>query len=492
MPASQERSCYSLASYRLASSKHRHRQDRLKYISHKEIPQHHCTQKQTQAHMSESKKFTAYRGHIISPLDFSSYDDFPEGCLLVDEKGTIVAAGTWQNVTQLHGNPAQVVDYGKRVILPGLIDLHIHLVQIAQTGRSGESLLGWLNKYIFPAEVKFARTEHATKLADWFFRELARNGTTLSSVFTSIHKEAADIAFTNAAERGCRVIMGKTLMDRNAPEKLSEDSARSLFESEELCSKWHGYDNGRLQYAFTPRFAPTSTSAQMKGAAELWHKYPGSYMQTHLSENADEITWVKEIFPSCSNYLDVYASHGLIGKNSLFAHSIHLSDGEIERLVETGSASVHCPSSNLFLKSGVFPYQRAKAKGLKIGLGSDVAAGPEMSLFKVMKDAAYVQSDLFLAPRELLYLATLSGAKAVNLESKLGSLEAGKEADFIVIDPGAKSSVPRDILEQPADEILSSIVYVGDDRMITATYVRGRSIYSADEALERKHEQLLR
>lgn len=442
--------------------------------------------------MSEKNQFTAFRGHIISPTDFNSYEDYADGCLLVDKDGKIADVGNWQDLVKLHGTPAQVVDYGKRVILPGFIDLHIHLVQIAQTGRSGDTLLGWLNKYIFPAEVKFARKEHATKLADWFFRELAKNGTTLSSVFTSIHKEAADIAFTNAAERGCRVIMGKTLMDRNAPDNLSEDSERSLAESEELCSKWHNYDNGRLLYAVTPRFAPTSTSKQLSGAAELWKRFPGSYMQTHLSENIDEIAWVKELFPGCKNYLDVYASHGLIGRNSLFAHSIHLSDHEMEKLVQSESAVVHCPSSNLFLKSGVFPYQRAKTKGLKMGLGSDVAAGPEMSLFKVMKDAAYVQTELWLGARELMYLATLSGAKAVGLDDKVGSLSKGKEADFVVIDPNLKTSVPRDILEQPADEILSSLVYVGDDRMVAATYVRGKAIFKNDEVYEHKKESLAR
>lgn len=442
--------------------------------------------------MTKSNTFTAYRGHIITPVDHDSYNEYVDGCLLVDNDGKIVDVGNWQDLNKKHGTPAELVEYGKRVIMPGLIDLHIHLVQIAQTGRSGDTLLGWLNKYIFPAEVKFVRAEHATKLADWFFRELARNGTTLSSVFTSIHKEAADIAFTNAAERGCRVIMGKTLMDRNAPDDLSENVEQSLAESEELCAKWHGYDNGRLLYAFTPRFAPTSTSKQLQGAADLWKKYPGSYMQTHLSENSEEVVWVKELFPKCKDYLDAYASHGLIGKNSLFAHSIHLSDAEIDRLVETESSVVHCPSSNLFLKSGVFPYQRTKQKKLKTGLGSDVAAGPEMSLFKVMKDAAYVQTELWLAPKELFYLATMGGARAVNLDDKLGSLEAGKEADFIVLDPNLKSSVPRDILEQEADEILSSLVYVGDDRMVAATYVRGKAIFKNDEVYEHRQENMVR
>lgn len=431
--------------------------------------------------MSETPgTLTAYKGHIISPVDENNFVNWTEGCLLVDESGKIKEVGDWQAIKQRYNEPINIVDYGKQIIMPGLIDLHIHLVQIAQTGRSGDTLLGWLNKYIFTAEDKFARAEHASKLADWFFRELARNGTTLASVFTSIHKEAADIAFGKAAERGHRVIMGKTLMDRNAPDYLTEDCQQSLYDSEELCAKWHNYDDGRLLYAFTPRFAPTSSDAQLKGAGELWKKYSGSYMQTHLSENTDEIAWVKQLFPASKNYLDVYASHGLSGRNSIFAHCIHLSDAEIDQMIQTECAAAHCPSSNLFLKSGAFPYQRARAKKMKLGLGSDIAAGPEMSIFKVMKDAAYVQTEMWLAPRELFYLATLSGARAVNLDHKVGSLEAGKEADFIVVDPAAKSSVPRDILEQSADEILSSLVYVGDDRMVKATYIRGRAVYKME------------
>lgn len=425
---------------------------------------------------------TAFRAHLISPLSQHSFLDLKDGVMLVSDEGKIVDIGDFQQLSIKYGEFDNLIDYGKKVIIPGLVDLHIHLVQIAQTGRSGDTLLDWLTKYIFPAEMKFARAEHASKLADWFFRELAANGTTLAAVFTSIHKEACDIAFSNAARRGCRLIMGKTLMDRNAPVELQEDLERSLEDSEELCAKWHGYDNNRILYAYTPRFAPTSSSKQMEGAAQLWRKYPGSYMQTHLSENTDEIAWVKELFPNCRNYLDAYAGHGLIGKNSLFAHSIHLSDSEIEKLEESGSSLVHCPSSNLFLKSGVFPYRRVKQAGLKFGLGSDVAAGPEMSMFKVMKDAAYVQSELWLGPKELLYRATLAGAEAVNLDDRIGSLAVGKEADFVVLDPGLKSSVPRDILDQESDDILSSLVYVGDDRMIAATYVRGKAIYELDQA----------
>lgn len=438
----------------------------------------------------DAKNCTAYRGHIISPLDYETYIEYVDGVILVSNAGKIEAVGPWQEFQSQSTSFQRVLDYGKRLILPGFIDLHVHLVQIAQTGRSGDTLLGWLNKYIFPAEAKFASADHAVKLADWFFRELSKNGTTLASVFTSIHHEATDIAFQSAAQSGCRVIMGKVLMDRNAPPELTEDTAKSLELSEELCRKWHGYDNGRLSYAFTPRFAPTSTSAQMRQLSTLWQKYPGSFMQTHLSENTDEINWVRELFPDCQSYLDVYDRHGLVGPNSLFAHSIHLSDQDLRRLGEAGAATIHCPSSNFFLKSGAFPYKRAREAGVHIGLGSDIAAGPEISLFKVMKDASYIQTDLWLNPRELLYLSTLGGAKAINMDKQIGSLEVGKEADFIVIDPTLKSAVPFDILDQPVDDILSGLIYVGDDRMIVATYVRGRPVYQVEEVHERQRVKL--
>jgi guanine deaminase len=419
-----------------------------------------------------------YLGHIISPRSAEAYDEFVDGAMAVDEAGRIVEVG---DKTALLGRFARatVVDFGRQLIMPGMIDLHVHLVQFATAGRAGETLLGWLQKYIFPAEAKCADVEHARKLADWFFREMASNGTTLAAVFTSVHAEATDIAFQTAERTGVRVIMGKTMMDRNSPPELTEETTKSLAESESLCRKWHGRDDGRLMYAFTPRFAPTSSDELLKGAARLWQSFPGSYLQTHLSENIDEIKWVAELWPHARDYVDAYAQHGLIGTNSLFAHAIHLSDDEIETLAKHDCGVAFCASSNFFLKSGVFPIERMQRAGVKFGIGSDVAAGPEMSMFRVMRDSAYIEQDLWLTPSQLLYFGTLAGARAVNLQDKVGSLEAGKEADFIVVDPTAKSSVPADILEQPSLEILSSLVYVGDDRMVKATYVRGKRIYEA-------------
>ena len=419
---------------------------------------------------------TAYLGHIISPTGPDSFDDFPQGALIVDQKGVIVAAGPWSELKTSHAQN-RVVDYGQKLLLPGFVDLHVHLAQIAQAGRAGDTLLGWLTKYIFPEETKFSQRDHATRLANWFFRELAANGTTLSCVFTSIHKEATDIAFQTAADLGLRVVMGKVMMDINSPPELTESKEQSLIDAEELCKRWHGHDNNRLLYAFTPRFAPTSSSEVMSGVGKLWSKYPGSYMQTHLSENTDELRWIKELFPNCKNYLDVYTTHGLVGKNSLFAHAIHLDNSEIAVLRSSGASVAHCPSSNFFLKSGVFPYKRMTDATIPFGLGSDVAGGPEISMFKVMRDAVYIQPQLWLSPAQLLYLATLAGAAALNLQDKVGSLSPGKEADFIVVDPSRKTSVPADVLERPTQDILSALVYLGDDRMIASTFVRGKNVY---------------
>jgi guanine deaminase len=425
------------------------------------------------------RKLTAYLGHVLTPTSFDSFESFRDGALVVDEQGKIAAVGHRQE-TLSKLKPHTELNFGDRLLMPGFVDLHVHLVQIAQTGRSGDTLLGWLTKYIFPAEIKFQDINHARKLATWFFNEMAKNGTTLGVVFTSIHASATDVAFQTAADMGSRVIMGKVMMDRNSPPELTEDTAASLEQSAQLAKKWHNHDGGRLRYAFTPRFAPTSTRELLQGVAKLWQQNPGTYMQTHLSENLDEIAWVRDLYPECWNYFDVYRSHGLSGPRSLFAHSIHLDEGEIRKMSHDGCGVAHCPSSNFFLKSGIFPLLEMLKHNVKFGLGSDIAAGPEMSMFRVMKDASYIQPDTVLTPAQLFYLSTLAGATAINLQDSVGSLAPGKEADFIVVDPTAKTSVKSNILEKTPEDILSSLAYVGDDRMVCATFVRGRCIYGAE------------
>lgn len=417
---------------------------------------------------------TAYRGHIVSPLSATSYLDFRSGVLIVED-GKIVACGEGLSIPV----GCKVIDCGEKLILPGLVDLHLHLPQVTQTGKSGEHLMAWLNRFIFPAEEKFADLDYATKIARWFFDELAANGTTLANVFTTIHKDSCDAAFAIAREKGMRVVMGKVMMDCNSPAALTEETRQSLLDSEALASKWHGVDNCRLLYAFIPRFGVTSTPELLKGVGESWRKFPGSYVHTHLSEAREEIQFVATQFPWARSYLDVYRSFGIIGERTIFAHSIHLDDIDIASVSQSRSSLAHCPSSNFFLKSGVFPYKKVQEAGCLFGLGSDVAAGPQMSLFQVMKDANYIQDEFWIEPAELLYRATLGGAEALHLDSLVGSLEAGKEADFIIVDPSRKTGIVENILTKPTEEILSSLIFLGDDRIVEATHVRGKAIYQA-------------
>lgn len=424
---------------------------------------------------------TCYLGHLVSPVSESEYIDIVDGALVVDEAGTITLVGARSEIEKNISQYKQVIDYGKRLILPGFIDTHSHLPQIPFTGRSGKTLLGWLDSYAFPAEASFSNSTHAEKVARWYFDELARNGTTCAVVFTTVHKDACDIAFQTALGKGSRVIMGKVMMDANSPESLLEDTKKSLFESEELCQLWHGADNGRLLYAFTPRFAITSTEKLLSGCGEIWQRNPGTYLHTHLAETQDEVAFVAKQFPGHRSYLDVYAQNGLIGTNSVLAHAIHLDDQDMSVLHQTNSALAHCPSSNFFLKSGTFLFRKVQRAKIKFGLGCDVAGGPEVSMFDVMKNTAFMQKEEWISPTELFYYATLGGAKAVNLENRIGSLKPGKEADFIVVDPSCRTGVPKDILEHKTDEILSSMIYLGDDRFVIASYVRGRPIYSAEK-----------
>jgi len=420
---------------------------------------------------------TVYLGHIVDPVEDDEYRDIPYGALVVSENGQIEAVGKWSELREKYSVGSEIVDCGQKLIMPGMIDMHIHLPQVTQIGKSGDTLLGWLEKYIFPAESRFSALSHAEKIATWFFDELAANGTTLAVVFSTVHKEATDAAFRIAADKGMRAIMGKVMMDRNAPAALLESSKDSLSESEQLAAKWHGYDDGRLLYAFTPRFAITATDELLNECGKLWQSNPGTYMHTHLSESLEEVKKVASLFPDSRSYLDVYDRSGLCGARSVFAHSIHLDDEDLQVMHKKQCALAHCPSSNFFLKSGIFPIERVKAARVEFGLGSDVAAGPQMSIFGVMKDANFIQPKIWISPRELFYRATRGAAKALQLEDRLGSLEAGKEADFIVIDPTLKNACPKDILDHGTDEILSALVFLGDDRMIDATYIRGRQVF---------------
>lgn len=438
--------------------------------------------------IDQSKILNAFCGHIVSPSGKDSIKDLKDGVLVVDDSdGTIVFVGTRSEFEQRKLKISKTVEVGDKLIMPGMIDTHIHLPQVVVTGKSGEHLLKWLERFVFPSEIKCADRGYAHKIASWFFDEMLRNGTTCGVVFTTIHKQCTDIAFEVASERGLRAIMGKVMMNANAPAALTEDLKDSLKASAELCEKWHGHDRGRLLYAFTPRFAVTSTSALLTECGKLWRDMEGTYIHTHLAESLDEMEFVKTLYPSARSYVDVYLQHCLLGRNSIMAHSIHLDDQDLQVLKDTDTSLSHCPSSNFFLKSGVFGFKRVESHGVRFGLGSDVAAGPQFSMFCVMKDANYMQMHDWLKPIELFYRATLGGAEALGLEATIGSLDEGKEADFIIVDPRHRSGIIDDILQHETDEILSALVFLGDDRVIDATYVRGKKLFSREGLKELRH-----
>jgi guanine deaminase len=406
--------------------------------------------------------------------------------LLVIRQGQIEALGTYAELQSTLGD-LPVVDYTGKLIVPGLIDTHIHYPQTGMIAAYGEQLLEWLNRYTFPTERKFADAAYARSVADLFLDELLKNGTTTALVFAAVFPASVDAFFEAAEARNLRMISGKVLMDRNAPDYLRDTAQSAYDESKALIEKWHG--RGRLLYAVTPRFAATSTEAQLKLAARLLDEFPDVYLHTHLSENVNEVAWIQSLFPQYEGYLDVYDQTGLVRERSLFAHGVQLTDGEFQRLSEAKAAISFCPTSNLFLGSGLFRIEQAKSTDypVEVGLGTDVGAGTSFSLLQTASEAYKVAQlrGQKLSAFKALFLATLGGARALCLEDKLGSFDPGKEADFVVLDPKAtpllalrnEAGIPE-TLEGLAD-LLFSLVIMGSDRAVTATYIMGEPAYSS-------------
>ncbi|SDS15269.1 guanine deaminase [Pseudomonas oryzae] len=371
-----------------------------------------------------------------------------------------------------------LTEYPDALIVPGFVDTHIHFPQVGVVASYGTQLLDWLETYTFPAEARFADPAHAREQAAFFLRELLRNGTTTALVFCSVHPQSVDAFFEEAARLGLRMIAGKVLMDRNAPAELSDSAASGYDESRALIERWHG--KGRLHYAVTPRFAATSTPEQLDLAARLLREYPGLYLHTHLAENHAEIEWVRELFPARSGYLDVYDHHGLLGARSVFAHAIHLDDGECRRLGESGSAVAFCPTSNLFLGSGLFDLAKLDAHGVRVGLGTDIGAGTSFSQLQTLNEAYKVLQlqGQQLDPFRALYLATLGGARALYLDQHLGNLQPGKDADFVVLDLKATPLLEHRLAQSRSlAETLFALTILGDDRAVRETFAAGVSVH---------------
>ena len=427
----------------------------------------------------------AYRGEIFhlrgDPAAGAEAIGHHADGLIVVEDGEIAACGDFVAESQRLPDDTAITHYESEMIVPGFVDAHIHFPQVDIIGAYGARLMDWLERYTFPSEMAFADAAHAAEVAEIFLDELLRNGTTSALVFATVHKTSVDALFTAAAARNMRLVAGKVLMDRNAPAALLQSPEQGDRESRELIRAWHG--KGRLGYAVTPRFAPTSTAEQLALAGQLMREHDGLLMQTHLSENPDEIRTVAELFPEAHDYLDVYDRAGLVTDRSVFAHGIHLSDREFGRLGEAGAAIAFCPTSNLFLGSGLFKLAKSEASGITVGLGTDVGAGTSFSAFQTMNEAYKVGQLAGAGPDafKLFYLATLAGAKALKAEDRIGNLAPGKEADFLILDPTATPLLKRRMAACTSlGERLFVLATLGDDRAVKHTYVAGKLAHSRE------------
>lgn len=405
---------------------------------------------------------------------------FENGALVL-KNGRVEQLGYANDILPTLDKSFDIKRFDNRLIIPGMIDTHIHLPQTEMVGAYGEQLLTWLTEYAFPTEKKFADEAYGKEISKRFLDELLRNGTTTALVFGTVHPESINAFFTQAQQRNLRMIAGKVMMDRNCPDDLSDCAESSYQESKALIDKWHNVD--RLSYAITPRFAPTSTPEQLEKCQQLLHEYPDTYLHTHLSENKDECAWVQELFPDSLDYLGVYDDAGLVKKRSVFAHAIHLSERELSCIAKQGASIAHCSTSNLFLGSGLFNLKGCEQHKIHVGMGTDIGAGTSFSMLQTANEAYKIQQlqgEKFSAFKGL-YLATLGGAKALDLAGVIGNFDNGCEADFIVLDYQATPFMDfRLKFTQTLHEKLFAIMILGDDRCIQETFIMGNSVYQRD------------
>ncbi len=397
-----------------------------------------------------------------------------DGAILVAD-GRIAAVGEARDVLARAQAGATVDDHSGALVMPGLIDVHIHYPQTQVIASYGAQLLDWLQNYTFVEEQRFADPAHCARVAEFFLAELFRNGTTTALVYCTVYPQSAD-AFFEAAERvNARMIAGKAMLDRNAPKALLDDVQTSYDDSKALIARWRG--RGRLDYAVTPRFAITSTPAQLEAAGALVKEFPGVYMQSHVNENTDEIEFALRLFPQALNYLDVYGRAGLLGPRSVFGHCIHMHDDELAAMAETGSVAAFCPTSNLFLGSGLFDRARLAGAGVRIGLATDVGAGTSYSMLRTAAEGykALQLNGQSWPANAALYQMTLGNARALSLDHAIGSIEVGKEADLVVLDSRATPAMAHrmETIDGDLDKELFVLIMLGDDRAVRQTYVAG-------------------
>ena len=397
-----------------------------------------------------------------------------DDAILWISKGRVKALDTTENLRRQLPPDAEIEHYPDQILIPGLIDMHVHYPQLEMIAAYGTQLLDWLNRYTFPVELKYAEKEYASKQAGRFLDQLLAQGTTTALVFATSAPSSVDAFFEQAQARNLRMLSGKVLMDRNAPAALCDSATRAYDESAALIERWQNV--GRLGYAVTPRFAPTSTPEQLSAAGKLLADYPQTYLHTHLAENLDECAWVAQLFEQSRSYLDVYAQVGLVTDRAVFAHGIHLDRQDHACLANAGASLCHCPSSNLFLGSGLFSINTALRAGVSVGVGTDVGGGTNLSMLSTLGDAYKVQqmAGESLNPQQALYMATLGAARALQLDDKIGNFEVGKEADCVLLDPSALPQLQLRLeSEMSIEDLLFSLMILADDRAVKQTWVMG-------------------
>ncbi|WP_420102039.1 guanine deaminase [Bosea sp. (in: a-proteobacteria)] len=432
--------------------------------------------------MTASAAIRALRGRLL----WFSGDPWTQGeaahhyvadGLLVIENGLVKTAGDTRSLLATLPADAEIIDHRPHLIMPGFIDAHIHMPQTQVVASYGAQLMDWLNRYTFVEEQKLAQQGHAEKLAAFCLDELLANGTTTAAVYGSVHRQSAEAFFRESHRRNTRMIAGKVMMDRNAPEALTDTAESGYRDSSDLIARWHG--KGRQLYAITPRFAITSTPEQLAAAGRLAAEHPDCHIQTHIDENRAEIAFARELYPEAADYADIYRRFGLLGPKSLMGHCIHMTHNEWRAFAETGAVAVFCPTSNLFLGSGLFDWAHARQRGVKVAVATDIGGGTSYSMLRTMAEAYKVLQlqGQSLSAFAALHAITLGNAQALGLDPWIGSFEPGREADVVVLDTGATRAMAHR-LETARDlaEELFVLVTLGDDRNVVATYVAGERV----------------
>ncbi len=427
--------------------------------------------------MSDAKLLT---GRVLI-FDTSPFDGDPAQSVRVEEavclqSGKVAATGTFETLRKAYPT-AELHLYGDALIMAGFVDAHVHYPQTAVIASWGKRLIDWLNTYTFPEEMQFHNPAYAAEIAGRYLDLALAYGTTTACSFCTSHPTSVTAFFEAAQGRNMRVVAGKTCMDRHAPQGLLDTAQTAYDQSKILLETWHGVD--RLSYAITPRFSPTSTPEQLQALGALWAEHPDCLMQTHLSEQTDEIAWVRTLYPSARDYLDTYEEHGLLGPLGLYGHAIHLEPRERDRLRDTGGALVHCPTSNMFIGSGLFDMAARMAEDQVVGLASDIGGGSSFSMLRTMA-AAYEIAQLrgtALHPAQLLWLATAGSARALHLDDKIGNISSGLEADLVVLDLASTPTIAQ--RAERAEDIWQAVfptLMMGDDRAVRDVWVAGQVV----------------